>query len=98
MERKFYNAEFTPAVITKKTDAKGREYFTCRGTIARKDGEVIERTVKLEGKNAPSIRRTMKKGRQIALRGYYDRAPAQGDATRGGEFFVAICRPVAKAA
>lgn len=95
---RMYNAAFTPSAITRAKDSLGRSFVRARGAIARKDGTTVERTVMVQGKNAGSISRIMRKGREITLRGIYETAPAQGDAKRGGEFFTALCLPKAAAA
>ena len=94
---RMYNAAFTPATITRAKDSLGRRFVRARGTIARKDGTTVERTVMVQGKHAGAISRLMRKGREITLRGIYETAPAQGDAKRGGEFFTALCLPKAAA-
>jgi hypothetical protein len=88
-----YNAAFTPAEITRTTDVLGRKMVRARGIITNKDGKTFERTVMVQGKNAGTISRMMRKGREIVLRGIYETAPAQGDAKRGGSFFTALCLP-----
>lgn len=98
MSNKAYNLALTQLTTASKgKNSKGTEKITFRakGTIG---GREVERTVVAQGAAAELISGMVRKGATMDLRVLFDRAPANEDGTRGGEFLTVVGLPRAKAA
>ena len=93
-----YNVSVTQLTTASKAPAaNGTDKITFRGSLTIK-GQTRERTVVAQGKAAALIASNMRKGNVHDLRVLFERAPANDDGGRGGEFLTVVALPRAKAA
>ena len=98
MSNKAYNIVATPlAAATKGTNANGKSKITFRAK-ATVGGREIERTVIAQGAAADKIENLIEVGKDVALRVLFERAPANDDGSKGGEYLTVVDLPRAKAA
>ena len=98
MSQKAYNVTVTQLnTATKSTTASGASMIKFRASLTVR-GRKVERTVVAMGKAADAIRANVRKGSEFAVRAIFDRAPANEDGERGGEFLSVVGVPQAKAA
>lgn len=76
----------------KSTTATGTPKIKFRGELTLR-GETKERTIVALGKSAELIGAAMRKGTVHELRCVFDRAPANDDGKRGGEFLAVVGIP-----
>lgn len=77
--------------------ASGTDQIKFRGEVMIR-GQLRTRTVVAQGKAAALIDSMVGEGNELSLRGLFDRAPANEEGTRGGEFISVVGIPRAKAA
>ena len=97
MTNRAYNLAITQLTTASKgVTATGKTKITFRGktTVA---GREIERTVVAQGAAAELLDGKLRKGNSIDLRVLFERAPANEDGKRGGEFMTVVALPRAKA-
>ena len=90
-----YNVALTQTTTASKgVNAKGTSKITFRakGTVG---GREIERTVVAQGAAAELIRGMVRKGAALNLRVLFDRAPANEDGSKGGEYLSVVALPKA---
>ena len=98
MTDRAYNLTLTQITTASKgKNAKGTPKITFRakGTVG---GREIERTVVAQGAAADLIKGMVRKGAELSLRVLFERAPANEDGSKGGEFLTVVGLPRAKAA
>lgn len=98
MSNQAYNvvvAQLTTA--TKGKNAKGTSKITFRGKLTV-GGREIERTVIAQGAAADLIASAVRKGTEHKLRVLFERAPANEDGSKGGEFLTVVGLPREKTA
>lgn len=92
--QKAYNLKITPkdgSLDTTPTSA-GTRKIKFRGTFEQR-GKTVERTVVAQGKAAELIDGMIKSGVEIGLRCVFNRAPANEDGKKGGEFLAVVALP-----
>lgn len=87
-----YNFDVTPLDIQNRTDKGGKAYMTAR-VACKIRGKDTVRTLQLRGKMITEVGSTLEVGKTSPVRAIFDRAPAIGDAKRGGDFLVAVGLP-----
>ena len=98
MSNKAYNVVLTQTTTANKgKNAKGTAKITFRakGTVG---GREIERTVVAQGAAADLIKGMVRKGAELSLRVLFERAPANEDGSKGGEFLTVVGLPREKTA
>lgn len=98
MNARAYNLTLTQLTTASKgTNAKGTAKITFRakGTVGKRE---VERTVVAQGAAADLIKGMVRKGATLELRCLFERAPANEDGSKGGEFLTVVGLPRAKAA
>ena len=96
MNARAYNfavTQTTDAVRTTTASGKAQIKFTGELTLR---GETRSRTVVAQGKSAELIENMIGKGNEMNLRVLFERAPANDDGARGGEFLSVVGLPRAK--
>lgn len=95
MSNKAYNFAIVPvAAAVKSTTSTGKNQIKFRGTLTMR-GREIERTVVAQGAAADLIKGMIKKGKSVDLRCVINRAPANEDGTKGGEYLSVVALPKA---
>jgi hypothetical protein len=98
MTDRAYNVVAKQITTAKKgVNAKGTAKITFRAKLTV-GGREIERTVVAQGAAAALISGKLRKGNELPLRVLFERAPANEDGKRGGEFLTVVGEPRAKAA
>ena len=95
---KAYNVKATPvarATTTKMSTGKTQIKFRATMTVR---GKIIERTIIAQGAAADLVKGLIKKGKEVSLRVLFERAPANDDGKRGGEYCSVVALPRAAAA
>ena len=98
MNARAYNLALTQLTTASKgVNAKGTAKITFRakGTIG---GREVERTVVAQGASADLIKGMLRKGGTMSLRCLLERAPANENGKRGGEFLTVVGLPLPKKA
>ena len=102
MSTKAYNVVATQLTTASKgTNSKGTAKITFRAKLIVGKGDKareIERTVVAQGAAAELIRGMVRKGNELKLRVLFERAPANDDGSKGGEYLTVVGLPTAKAA
>jgi hypothetical protein len=102
MTAKAYNIVATQLTTANKgKNAKGTSKITFRAKLTVGKGDKareIERTVVAQGAAADLISKMVRKGAELPLRVLFERAPANEDGSKGGEFLTVVGLPRAKAA
>lgn len=95
---KAYNVKATPlARATTSTMATGKKQIKFRATMTVR-GKLVERTIIAQGAAADLVKGMIKKGQEVALRVLFERAPANDDSKRGGEYCSIVALPRVAAA
>jgi hypothetical protein len=94
---KAYNVKLNILSLDDGKNAKGTRKITGRATLTR-SGKQIERTFIAQGKAADAVAAHLTVGAETVVRVLFDRAPANDQGARGGEFLTMIDMPRAKAA
>jgi hypothetical protein len=98
MTARAYNIVATQLTTAKKgKNAKGTSKITFRAK-ATVGGREIERTVVAQGAAADLISGMVRKGSELKLRVLFERAPANDDGSKGGEFLTVVGLPREKKA
>jgi len=74
------------------TTASGTKQIKFRGSLKLR-GKDAERTIVAQGKSAELIEGMLRKGNTLDLRVVFNRAPANEDGSKGGEFLSVIDLP-----
>jgi len=91
---KGYNLTITPKTeIDTTPTANNTKKTKFRGTYVSK-GKVVERTIVAQGKAAELIEGLIKVGEPVALRCVFNRAPANDEGKRGGEYVSVVALPL----
>lgn len=93
-----YNVTITPLTVVAGKNVKGTEKITGRATVKKADGSTLERTFVAQGAAAAAVGAVLKVGETVTVRAFYDRAPANDQGKRGGEYLTLLALPKAKAA
>lgn len=80
-----YNAKFTPTAIASRRLRSGTLQLKARGVIESRRGNLV-RTIVAYGRLHDEILPRLEEGRQVLLRGFYDRVQNE-DGSAGGEYF-----------
>ncbi len=80
-----YNAKFTPTAIASRRLRSGTLQLKARGVIESRRGNIV-RTIVAYGRLHDEILPSLQEGRQVLLRGFYDRVRNE-DGSVGGDFF-----------
>jgi hypothetical protein len=97
MSNKAYNITVTPvATAERKKTSTGKDMIKFRASLEVR-GRTVERTVIAQGNAAAQMKGLVRKGRAVAVRALFERAPAN-DAGKGGEYLAIVGLPRAKAA
>ena len=80
---------------TRSTTASGKDQIKFTGELTLR-GETRQRTVVAQGKAAELITGMVRKGNSMDLRVLFERAPANEDGKRGGEFLSVVGLPQPK--
>lgn len=92
---KAYNivaTQITAAKKAKNANGKAKITFRAKATVG---GREIERTVIAQGAAADLLKGMLKKGAELPLRVLFERAPANEDGTKGGEYLTVVALPKA---
>lgn len=102
MSTKAYNVVVKQITTASKgKNVKGTSKITFRGQLTVGKGDkarLIERTVVAQGAAADLIASKLRKGNELPLRVLFERAPANDDGSKGGEFLTVVGEPRAKKA
>jgi len=93
MSNKAYNivaTQLTTASRGKNANGKNKITFRAKATVA---GREIERTVVAQGDAAELLTGKLRKGNTLPLRVLFERAPANDDGSKGGEFLAVVGLP-----
>lgn len=98
MTTKAYNVVVRQLTTAEKAvTATGKDKIKFRGKMTV-GGREIERTVVAQGAAAALLTGKLRKGTDIALRCVFERAPANDDGSKGGEFLSVVALPREKKA
>jgi hypothetical protein len=92
MTKRAYNFDVTPSAIKNDTDKGGKPYMTARVSLTLR-GKTVERTLQMRGKMIAEVGSTLEVGKASPVRALFERAPANDDNKRGGDFLVAVGLP-----
>ena len=96
--KRAYNLQVTQITdAVDSTNSNGTRKITMKGTYTAQ-GKVRTRTVVAQGKAADQVAAIMGKDSVLGLRCVFDRAPANDDGSRGGEFLTVVDLPREKKA
>jgi hypothetical protein len=102
MQTKAYNVvatQLTTASKGKNANGKSKITFRAKLTVGKGDkAREIERTVVAQGAAADLISGMVRKGSELKLRVLFERAPANDDGSKGGEFLTVVGLPLEKKA
>ncbi len=90
-----YNVNMTPLNISEGQNSNGKRKITGRATIKTAKGARYERTFVAQGAAADAVAAHLQIGEAVVVRAFYDRAPANEDGGRGGEYITLIAMPKA---
>ena len=97
MSNKGYNVTVNQLTTAKKgTNANGKAKISFRGKMTV-GGREVERTFLAQGAAADLISGMVRKGAELALRVIFERAPANDQGGRGGEYCSVVGLPRAAA-
>ena len=98
MSNKAYNVTAVQTATAVRTViGSGTKQIKFRADVTVR-GKVVSRTIVAQGKAADLISGMVRKGNTLNLRCVFERAPANEDGKRGGEFLSVVALPRAKAA
>lgn len=98
MSDKAYNVTATQLTTASKgKNVKGTKKITFRAALTV-GGRAIERTVIAQGAAADLISGMLRKGSELSLRVLFERAPANENGKRGGEYLTVVGLPAPKVA
>ena len=98
MSNRAYNMTIKQITTAERSEnANGTPKIKFRGELTLR-GETRTRTVVAQGKAAELITGMVRKGNSMDLRVLFERAPANEDGKRGGEFLSVVGLPEAKKA
>lgn len=90
---KAYNISITPLSIVDDKNVKGTRKISGRATFLR-SGKSYERTFIAQGKAADAVAGALVVGTPVTIRTLFDRAPANDEGKKGGEFLTLIAMPL----
>lgn len=96
MSNRAYNLKIKQTTTAvRSTTASGKQQIKFTGELTLR-GKTRSRTVVAQGAAAEMIDGMVRKGSELELRCLFDRAPANEDGKRGGEFLAVVGLPTPK--